>query len=150
MKSAYWQAGLGVTAAMALAFLHGLGLQLSPPPRFLGWGAWPLLVVLPFVFVMVLLLAATVKREMRPESALQLGALIGSIAAMLFIVGVFSPYALTVGERRLDEFAGEARWSEGPIVWMTLAAMAGAALGAVCGRTVWALKRGFGRTSGGQ
>lgn len=143
MKSTYWQ-GLAVIAAIVLPFLLGFVLVLSPPPSLLGWGAWVSLVALPVVIILATWLRAIRNRDGRLGPAVQQGILLGCIAGMLFIGGIFFPYAGGLGGRGLADFGGGIGWFSILFIGLLICGLVGAVMGAGCGAVAWGLHRAFG------
>jgi hypothetical protein len=72
---------------------------------------------------------------------LLLGALLGAFGGLLFVLGVFLPYAAGWGGHELNDFGGEDfTWQEWLTMWLVSAAVMGAVVGAVCGLAAWVLR----------
>ncbi len=96
-------------------------------------------------------LVAIMDRNVRLPSAVLMGLVLGSVAAMLLILGVLSPFALELGRRDRGDVGNElGGWSVVLPWFLIVAAVGGAAVGAACGTAAWALRFVLGQMRSGR
>ncbi len=138
----------GVLALLALSFLWGFFIEVSD--LFDNIEFWPgaVAVVLPWMVVLTIALAALMSRDAPLYSTSRFGVILGVPVVLVFVVGILSPYALGLGDRGFTEIGGEFGWQAALIwflvVWGLGGAVLGAVLGAVCGALAWGLHRALG------
>lgn len=131
-------------AMLAAGFIWGFSAEVSSVFDEL-WLA-VLTVIIPWVLLLTVALAAIVDRNVRLPSVVLIGLVLGSLAAMLFILGVFFPFALELGGRDRQDVGEELGGWSVVLPWFSMAgALGGAAVGAVCGGAAWALHFGLGQ-----
>ena len=132
-------------AVLAAAFIVGFIQETAS----LHGELWPVLILLAVVAPLVLLLTAALAVSLAEKAPLLdvvvTGVLVGGLMGMMFALGAFSPFALALGGRDLNEFGGETYWSTQLILGLIVGGAGGAAVGAVCGVAAWALRFGLGQ-----
>ena len=130
-------AAVGVAGVLAaVAFVWGLALEVAPVFE----RTWLAVVAVAIPWALLLVLsAATLGRNSRATRSVLLGAVLGVCSGGMFILGIFSAFLLEIGDRELDQFGAETGWAQLLQVYLLLAAVIGAAVGAVCGVVSWTL-----------
>ena len=136
---------LAVSLVLAAAFTAGFAAETTALFDQFWFGL--LTLVAPLALLLTAALAATLRGRARLLTALALGLPVGSLAAMVLVLGAFSPSVLELGGRDLYQVGGDLAW--GPaLAWALIVwGAAGAVLGLACGTAAWALWMGLGRRS---
>lgn len=134
-----------VAAVLATAFFWGfVGETMSLFDEF--WSSVLLLSAL--VLLLTVALAASVGEKvtlLTAVTAVALGLLGGGIMGITFVLGAFSPFALELGERDLNDVGGDIGWDVSLTLGLMIWGGGGAVLGAACGTAAWALRFGLGQ-----
>ena len=110
-----------------------------------GFGA-VLTVIVPLALLLTAALAASFGEKETFVAGVLFGVAGGFLTGIMLVLGFFSPFALELGERDLNDFGGrDLVWGDtlafGLIIW----GGGGAALGAASGTAAWALQLGLGQ-----
>ena len=136
-----WKRRTGATAmVLVAAFIWGFAAETTSLfdqfwPGMLWMGALPLL--------LTAALAASFGKKVMLPTAVVFGVVAGFLTAIMFLLGVFSPFALELGERDLNELGADEPWDVRLTWGLILYGAGGAVLGAVCGIAAWALHFGL-------
>ncbi len=128
---------IAIVAVLAAAFIVAFAAETASLPS--EWWLVLLAVVAPLVLLLTAALAASLGEKVRLPDAVSTGVLVGGLVGIMFALGAFSPFALALGGRDLNEFGGEAFWYSQLILGVLYGAAGGAVVGAVCGVAAWAL-----------
>lgn len=86
-------------------------------------------------------LALALGKHLKLASAVALGTPLSAALLVMFVFGLFIPYAAGWGHRDLEQFGGsDWSWPRWLAVLLALAALCGSILGAVLGLGLWALR----------
>ncbi len=129
---------IAIGAVLAAALIVGFAAETESLPG--EWWLVLLAVVAPLVLLLTAALAVSLGEKVPLPNAVVTGVLVGGLMGMMFALGAFSPFALALGGRDLNEFGGEnASWYSQLILGVLYGAPGGAVVGAVCGVAAWAL-----------
>ena len=131
-------------AVLAAAFILGFAAETTS----LFDEFWPgavLTMIVPLALLTAALAASFGEKETFVAGVL-FGVAGGFLTGIMLVLGFFSPFALELGERDLNDFGGrDLVWGDtlafGLIIW----GAGGGALGAASGTAAWALRLGLGR-----
>lgn len=109
------------------------------------WAGAVLTVIVPLALLTAALAASFGEKEPFVGGVL-FGVAGGFLTGIMLVLGFFSPFALELGERDLNDFGGpDLVWGDtlafGLIIW----GAGGAVVGAACGIAAWALRFALGR-----
>ncbi len=123
--------------------MWGFGAEMLP-----GFGGfWPVIlgVVCPLMLFVTVVLTVIFDERVHLSSAILAGLTAGSLVAILFVLGVSSPFFLELGERDIEDLGGEITWQDAVGRDAVLFGLGGAAMGVVGGGLAWAVQRKPGR-----
>ncbi len=142
MSSANVKRSAGVAALLSAAVIWGFSGEVSSVDGF-----WPFIlgVVLPWLLLLTVALVAITEGNVRLSSALLSGLVLGCFMGMLFVVGWFSPFALQVGGRNVEDFGADGSWSFLLALGLIAGGLAGIVVGPISAVTAWALQLGLGQ-----
>ena len=135
---------------LASSFAAGIAVEVAELPGSSLIDVVTLLIA--FIWTMTTV-ALTLGRSQQFWPSIVLGAFLGALAFMLFVIGTFLPFAAGWGHRKLDLYGGDDyTWQAWLFLMLQLAAWTGAAIGFGAGLSSWAfrsagraLSRGDGR-----
>ncbi len=129
-------------AVLAAAFMWGFAAATTA----LFDEFWPS-VLLSGLLVLLLTaaLAASVGKKVGLVTAVVSGVVAGCLGGIMFVLGAFSPFALELGERDLNDLGGDIGWDVSLALGLIIWGAGGAVVGAACGIAAWALGFALGR-----
>ena len=134
---------VGVAAVLAAAFIWGFAAETASVDEFWRWKG--LLIFGPLVVLLTAALAAGFGKKVRLLTAVVFGVVAGCLTAMMLVLGVFSPFALELGQRDLNELGADEPWDVRLTMGLIYWGAGGAAVGAACGIVAWALHFALGQ-----
>ena len=132
-------------AVLAAAFILGFAAETTSLYDEL-WPQGVVTVIVPLALLVTAALAAGFAKEVPLLTAMVLGVGAGFLTGIMFLLGAFSPFALELGERDLNDVGGaELAWDFALTLGLIIWGAGGAVLGAASGIAAWALHLGLGR-----
>ncbi len=143
MSSANVRRSGGFGAVLAAAFMWGFAAEAASVDEFWRWRG--LLIFGPLALLLTATLAASFEKKVPLLTAVVFGVVTGCLTAMMLVLGVFSPFALELGERDLNELGPDLAWDVSLALGLIFWGAGGAVVGAACGVAAWALRFGLGQ-----
>lgn len=145
VSSANVRRSAGVAAVLAAAFILGFVAETTSLYDEL-WPEGVLTVIVPLFLLLIAALAAGFGEKVTFMTAVLLGLTAGCLTGIMFLLGAFSPFALELGERDLNDVGGaDLAWDFALTLGLIIWGAGGAVLGAASGIAAWALHLGLGR-----
>ena len=135
---------VGIAAVLAAAFILGFVAETTS----LFDEFWPqgvVTVIVPLALLVTAALAAGFAKEVPLLTAMVLGVGTGFLTGIVLFLGAFSPFALELGERDLNDLGGDIAWDVSLTLGLIIWGAGGAVLGAASGTAAWTLHLGLGR-----
>ncbi len=139
---------IAIGAVLAAVFVVGFAMAAWLPDErpgvVLSVVAQLLLLLVPALLLTAALAVSLGEKAPLPNAVVS-GVFGGWLMALMFVLGIFSPFALELGGRDLIEFGGDIYWYNHLIVALVYTGAGGAVVGAVCGVAAWTLRFALGQ-----